>query len=285
MDEKSVACIEEFGKLVDAKDYVSLVREWQVHTFYAVFVNNGSEGELPALVEVHDRLAFLAGTDPAAVEAELVEYQLSASDGSISIKPIVLKELARNAAVLGAWVVWAGSNGGVIVDSIVRILGLAGIDKNESGAERLVRADILELPANEEMGTGPVTAQRWAITSIVDDQEVGDAESWLVYDDGGVILLNPDGSLRNGPRARSTLTSGEQVLFDEWRQPIYSFPAPELTDVPVVDTTKTEMPDHSAQAAVATPDISTEADRSFGRLTAFAFVLIIAGLVAFVSLQ
>ncbi len=64
MEEKSVACIEEFGRLVVARDYVSLVREWQAHTFYAVFVNNGCEGELPALVEVHDHLAFLAGTAP-----------------------------------------------------------------------------------------------------------------------------------------------------------------------------------------------------------------------------
>lgn len=137
MEEKSVACIEEFSKLVAEKDCVSLVREWQVHTFYVVFINNGSEGELPALVDVHDHLAFLAGTDPEAVEAEL--------------------------------------------------------------------------PAND---AGPVMAQRWSITSIADGQEVGDAESWLVYDDDdGVILLNPDGSLRNGPKARSAITSAEQALF------------------------------------------------------------------------
>lgn len=286
MDEKLVACIEEFGRLVDARDYVSLVREWQVHTFYAVFINNGSEGELPALVEVHDHLAFLAGTDPEAVEAELADYRLSAGDGNISIKPVALKELARNAAVLGAWVVWAGSNGGVVVDSILRILGLAGIAKHESGTERLYRAEILELPANDEMGTGPVKAQRWTITSIVDDQEVGDAESWLVYDDDdGVILLNPDGSLRNGPKARSTITSAEQALFDEWRQPLYPFPAPEQAEASDVVNTKTDIPGHSAQAAVATPDVSIKADRSFGRMTALASVLIIVGLGVLVSLQ
>ncbi|MBK1872724.1 hypothetical protein FE848_05765 [Marinobacter sp. 1-3A] len=283
MEEKSVACIEEFGKLVAAKNYASLVREWQVHTFYAVFVNNGSEAELPALVEVHDHLAFLAGTDPEAVEAELAEYRLSAGDGNISIKPVALKELARNAAVLGAWVVWAGSDGGVVVDSILHILGLAGIAKNESGTERLYRAKLLELPANDEMGTGPVMAQRWTITTIVDDQEVGDAESWLVYDDDdGVILLNPDGSLRNGPKPRSTITSAEQALFDEWRQPLYPFPAPEQTEA---SDTKTDKPGHPAQAAVATPDVSIKAGRSFVRMTALTSVLIIAVLGVVVSLQ
>lgn len=283
MEEKSVACIKEFGKLVAAKDYVSLVREWQVHTFYAVFVKNGSERELPALVEVHGHLAFIAGTDPEAVEAELAEYRLSAGDGNISIKPVALKELARNAAVLGAWVVWAGSDGGVVVDSILHILGLAGIAKDESGTERLYRAKLLELPANEEMGTGPVMAQRWTITSIVDGQEVGDAESWLVYDDNdGVILLNPDGNLRNGPKPRSAITSAEQALFDEWRQPLYPFPVPEQTEA---SDTKADMPGHPAQAAAATPDDSIKADRSFVRMTALASVLIIAVLGVLVSLQ
>lgn len=318
MDEKSTVCIKEFGKAVASKDYVALVRDWQELTFYAVFAKNGVDGELPALVDVHDHLAFLAGPDRGAVEAELADFQIAAGNGSISIKPVTLKELARNAAMLGAWIVWAGSNGGVVVDSILRILGLAAIARNESGVECLYRAEILELPANEQMGTGPVTAQRWTITSIVDGQEGDHAETRLVYRDDGVILLNPDGGLLNGPRARSTLTSDEQVLFDEWNQQLYPLPSPDVPDVRdsfdvPVRSNVSDIPGQSGQAskelsqeetplvasafrepgattpanqaAVATLDVNTEADQRFGRFIVLAFAITIVGLVVLANVQ
>ncbi|MFB2764257.1 hypothetical protein [Marinobacter shengliensis] len=231
MDERSVVSVEEFAKIVASKDYIALVRHWQELTFYVALAKSDDGVEKPALVDVHDHLAFIVSPDPVAVEAELEDFRHAAGQGDIVIKPVLLKDLARDAAMLGAWIFWVGSGGGAIVDSIVRILGLAGIARNELGVECLYRAEIMELPANEEMGTGPVAAQRWTITRIVDDVEAEPSEVRIVYEDAGVILLNPELDMLNGPKPRSRLSPGEQVLFDWWRQPLHSYSSLDTSDV------------------------------------------------------
>lgn len=331
MDERSVVSVEKFAEVVASKDYIALVRHWQELTFYVVLAKSDDGVEKPVLVDVHDHLAFIASPDPVAVEAELEDFRHASGQGDISIKPVLLKDIARDAAMLGAWIFWAGSSGGAIVDSIVRILGLAGIARNELGVECLYRAEIMELPANEEMATGPIAAQRWTITQIVNDAEAEQSESRIVYEDAGVILLNPELDLLNGPKPRSRLSPGEQVLFDWWHQPLHSYSSLEasVSHTPAKDDVSEKrpyMPDTAAnmpgpqvtaelsdqrlpecsaeetalearpsrepvktrpvgQAAAATFDGNTDADKRFGRNMAWAFAITIVGLVVLASIQ
>ena len=213
----------ELVELMNQKDYLSLIRDWRDVIFHTVFVKKGEALELPMLLEVHGNQTFLASPDPVGLRAALTDFE-APENADLFIKPVPLKELARNAYMLGAWLSWLGEEV-IMNESLMSFLGMKAIGKNRRGDDCLYESEVLSLQQSGVDGTEAMKAQKWRVSAISGGEGSGTPEVMLVYEDERGLLLSEDTTLIDSVKGRSQLLPEEQALFDHWNQPVYDFSA------------------------------------------------------------
>lgn len=217
-----MASAEEFTQTIKHNDILTLLREWQEVVFHTAFVKKCEGLELPMLVPFGERHAFLGSPDREQVRSCLMQYEIP-KDADVFIKPVALKELARNAFLLGAWLAWVGEEI-VMNDSLTCFLGMKAIGRNRRGEDRLYESQVLGLQRTGKDGSPELLkAQKWHVSPIEGDAVSRNSTERLVYDDRDGILLGSDFKPLNGAKALSKLTSMEQAMFTQWSQPVYDF--------------------------------------------------------------
>ncbi|WP_375176263.1 hypothetical protein [Marinobacter mobilis] len=214
-----MASAEEFTRTIKQNDILTLLREWQEVVFYTVFVKKREGLEVPMLLPWGERHAFLGSPDHEQVQSGLAQYEIP-TDADVFIKPVALKELARNAFLLGAWLAWVGEEL-VMNDSLMCFLGMKAIGRNQRGEERLYESQVLDLQSTGKDGSSKLLkAQKWHVSPIEGEAVSRNSTVTLVFDG---ILLGSDFKQLSGAKAVSELTSKEQALFSHWNQPVYDF--------------------------------------------------------------
>ncbi|RBW50232.1 hypothetical protein [Marinobacter sp. F3R11] len=221
-EDLSVPALSEFTKALNNGDHLKLIREWGDVVFYTVFIKKRQELELPMLYSVEGCKSFLASPDANEIHTALETFVIP-EGADVFIKPEPLRELARNAYMLGAWLTWIGAE--IIMNqSLTELFGMTALVPVEGGKERLYQARLYSLQGENREGCSvEVRSQYWKISRVSSHSDLEVADEFLIYDDrNSLIFVGQESSLPEA-RRRSRLTKGEMELFDRWARPCYDF--------------------------------------------------------------
>ncbi|WP_029654524.1 hypothetical protein [Marinobacter daepoensis] len=225
-EDLSVPTAAEFTETLNRGDHLKLIRDWADVVFHTVFVRKHPGLELPALHSVEGHQSFMASPDANAILRALDDFAIP--DGAdVFIKSEPLRELARNAYMLGAWLTWPGA--GIVMNrSLMELLGMNALIPVRGGQERLYQAQVYSVQGESREGrSADVRSQAWKVSGVSVETGLTLTDEFLVYDDGKFLLFDVDGGAVPAPRLRmrSQLDSDEKVLFDTWDRPVYDFEA------------------------------------------------------------
>lgn len=223
-EDLAVPTAAEFLETLNSGDHLKLIREWRDVVFHTVFVKKHSGLELPMLYPVDEHQSFLASPDANEVQEALKGFALP-DDADVFVKAEPLRELARNAHMLGAWLNWLGAE--IIMNSsLMELLGMKALVTVEGGQEKLYQAKVYASPALNKTGpSANASAQIWTISQVVGGSDIQRSQEVMIYDDSKSIAFAENGGSILSSRQLSQLTADEAALFDKWAAPVYDFEA------------------------------------------------------------
>src|SRR5690606_15244958 len=106
-----------------------------------------------------------------------------AEDADVFVRAVPLRELARNAHMLGAWLNWFDAK--IMRDSsLMELLGMKALVTMDDGQERLYQAKVYTSPALNKSGTSTnVSAQIWKVSDIEGGARLQPTREFFLYDD------------------------------------------------------------------------------------------------------
>jgi len=223
-EDLAVPTAAQFLETLNSGDHLKLIREWRDVVFHTVFVKKHSGLELPMLYPVDEHQSFLASPDANEVQEALEGFALP-DDADVFVKAEPLRELARNAHMLGAWLNWLGAE--IIMNSsLMELLGMKALVTVEGGQEKLYQAKVYASPALNNTGpSANASAQIWNISQVVGGSDIQRSQEVMIYDDSkSLAFAENEGSILSS-RKLSQLTADEAALFDKWAAPVYDFGA------------------------------------------------------------
>ncbi|MCC4271095.1 hypothetical protein LL254_10265 [Marinobacter nauticus] len=224
-EDVPVPAATEFMEALNSGNHLKLIREWGDVLFHTVFIREHPGLELPMLYSVDDHHSFLASPDADEVQEALLERLVLGEDADVFVRAVPLRELARNAHMLGAWLNWFDAK--IIMDSsLMELLGMKALVTLDDGQERLYQAKVYASPALNKSGTSAnVSAQIWKVSDIEGGAGLQRTREFFVYDDSkSFAFAENEGSILSSCKL-SQLRAKEAMLFGTWASPVYNFEA------------------------------------------------------------